>query len=664
MKARFTVTNKLIVGFGVLLLATLINGIFTYSTLNQSQELNKKILIVYNPSTAKIQELTTMVNNSYMLIKNWVFIEKQLDTPDKLMLQEIHSQNFPALKKEINTLSKFWEPQMQSEIDSLMNIVESSLFVNQRKIMDLLNSFESYDDFMVITEVVPMVEEGGSITMEISSCLASLSKIKKTMDDESKQTNIEMSQSFQWFKRFILISVFLITLFVVASALITTRSIVYPILKLKHFLLTMAQGILPKEKLKTNNDEIGDMGDAMNLYIDNIRKTSEFAMEIGKGNYSSNFESLGPEDMLGNALLEMRANLKNAKELFSEMTQSDEIRNWITKGLADFGDILRQNADNMDNLAKNVMKQLIDYIGANQGAIYILNEMDEKNKYFEMISAIAYQREKYHKKNFELKEGLVGRCAFEKQPVYLTEIPENYIQLTSGLGSAEPNYLLLVPLIIDDQVMGVIEVASFKPIEKHQIEFISSLGQNVASTISNVRINEQTRYLLDESKMRGDELSAQEEELRQNMEELQATQEEAARREMEMMNTIDAINNTLGTIEIDRHGNILSINDNFLNKTHLNSNMLIGKSFQELLSGNESLGNAFAQIWTDLHMGESGSLVVNFFTPDAELWFKHTFTPFKNKYGELNKVIDLVMDITQLKNLEKEVEDLRLNTNL
>ena len=101
--------------------------------------------------------------------------------------------------------------------------------------------------------------------------------------------------------------------------------------------------------------------------------------------------------------------------------------------------------------------------------------------------------------------------------------------------------------------------------------------------------------------MKGDELSAQEEELRQHMEELQATQEEAARREMEMMNTIDAINNTLGTIEIDRHGNIMSINDNFLNKTHLNANALIGKSFQELFSGNETLGNAFAKIWNVLH---------------------------------------------------------------
>jgi len=347
--------------------------------------------------------------------------------------------------------------------------------------------------------------------------------------------------------------------------------------------------------------------------------------------------------------------------LFEEMGKSDEIRNWITKGLADFGDILRQNSDNMDKLAKNVMAKLIDYLDANQGAIYILNELNQQNKFFEMKSAIAYGREKYLKKNFELKEGLVGRCAFEKLPIYLKEIPEDYIKITSGLGTAEPDFLLLVPLVINQNVLGVIELASFKEIQQYQIDFISTLGENIASTISNVRVNEQTKELLGESKMRGDELSAQEEELRQNMEELQATQEEAARREMEMMNTIDAINNTLGTIEVDKHGNILSVNDSFLNKLNFESGHLVGRSFQEVFAINTAMQNEFIEIWSNLHIGESGTMITNLVTPDSEFWFKHTFTPFKNRMGELNKVIDLIIDITDQKILEKQLEAAKLN---
>jgi transcriptional regulator with GAF, ATPase, and Fis domain len=116
-----------------------------------------------------------------------------------------------------------------------------------------------------------------------------------------------------------------------------------------------------------------------------------------------------------------------------------------------------------------------------------------------MKSAIAYNREKYLKKSFDLKEGLVGRCAFEKLPVYLKEIPENYINLKSGLGGSEPRFLLLVPLIFNENVLGVIEIASFDEIPKYQIEFVQTLGENIASTISNVAINEQTKHLFGES---------------------------------------------------------------------------------------------------------------------------------------------------------------------
>ncbi|MGE4289831.1 MAG: hypothetical protein AB7E36_14190, partial [Salinivirgaceae bacterium] len=118
MKARFTVTNKLVVGFGVLLFATVINGVFTYSTLNQSQELNEKILTIYNPSTTKLQELVSMINNSYMLTKNWVFIEKQSDTPDKVKLTEIHKTDFPKLNVEIAKRSVNWEPAFKRNVDS------------------------------------------------------------------------------------------------------------------------------------------------------------------------------------------------------------------------------------------------------------------------------------------------------------------------------------------------------------------------------------------------------------------------------------------------------------------------------------------------------------------------------------------------------------------
>jgi PAS domain S-box-containing protein len=661
MKTRFTITQKLIVGFGILLLTTLINGLYIYSELNKNQELNNKVIYVYNPSSARLQELIAIVNNSQMLIKNWVFIERQANTPDKKKLEKLHNVEFPALRDEIITISKHWDNETQHNIDSLLNAIENKLFSAHKVIMRKLNSFENYDDFMIITEVNMMIENDGEVTTLTNNLINSISKIKEKIDNDAKTINLEMNKSFARFRSVIILLSIIVSIFVIVSAFFTIRSIVNPIMKLKSFLLSMTKGILPKEKMKINNDEIGDMAEALNMYIENMREISAFAVDIGKGKYNSKFEALSDKDILGNALLDMRNNLKKADEENEKRAKEDAIRNWVTKGLADFGDILRQNSDNMDKLAKNIMTKLIDYLEVNQGAIYILNEDDNQNIYFEMKSAIAYGRDRFIKKTFELKEGLVGRCAFERLPVYLKEIPEEYIQLTSGLGTAEPNFLLLVPLMINDNVLGIIELASFNEIPQYQIDFIISLGENIASTISNVRVNEQTRQLLEESKIRSDELSAQEEELRQNMEELQATQEEAARRETEMMNTIDAINNTLGTAEIDKHGNIISVNDTFLSKIKLEAGNLVGKSFQEMFASSSAQEKEFMEIWANLHMNESGTIITNFITPDAELWFKHTFTPFKNQSSELNKVIDLVVDITEQKMLEKELEKTKLD---
>ncbi len=646
MKARLTISNKLLIGFGSLLLVVIINGLVTYSTSNANRKLNADILNIYNPSMTSLQECKAMVNNSQMLIKNWVFIEVVSDTPDKKKLQNMHEVQFPKLQNELLTISKNWTEDEQAMLNVILTGISDTLFRDHKEIMHALREFSDYEDLMVTWEIKPMVEDGGQVIDETNRILAEIEELTEIISNKTEDANMEMAASFAWFQKFVVYSVVVIAIVVLIVSLITTRSIVVPVYKLKEFLISMTKGILPKEKLVTNNDEIGDMGDALNGFIESLRRTSEFAVEIGNGNYNADYEALGEDDMLGNALLEMRKNLQLSDEANKKRQKEDEIRNWTTKGLADFGDILRHNSENMDVLSSNVMRRLVDYLGVNQGAIYILNESDEANPFFEMKSAVAYNREKYLKTNFGVTEGLVGRCAFEKLPVYLKEIPEEYIKLTSGLGGAEPNYLLLVPLVINEKVLGVVEVASFNEIPQYQIDFMQTLGENIASTISSVRISEQTNKLLNESKMRGEELSSQEEELRQNMEELQATQEEAVRREGEMRLATDAINNTLGTLDLDLNGNIIAVNDMMLCLSHVDESEFVGKRFVDLYANSEAAKEKFEEVWNKLMIGESCVYEYVTYFQDIEMSFMHSLTPYVNPSGELEKVFDLVVNTT------------------
>ena len=158
-----------------------------------------------------------------------------------------------------------------------------------------------------------------------------------------------------------------------------------------------------------------------------------------------------------------------------------------------------------------------------------------------MTACFAYSRRKMMEQRFEVNEGLVGRCFVEAEPIYLLEVPESYITITSGLGDTPPRCLLLVPLKVDGEVNGVIELASLEPIAEYKVKFVEKVAESIASTLKNVRINEHTAKLLEQTKIQAEEMAAAEEEMRQNLEELQSTQEEMARVQEEQKRAMDKV---------------------------------------------------------------------------------------------------------------------------
>ena len=400
--------------------------------------------------------------------------------------------------------------------------------------MSQLVDFSDYDDAMKMFLIIPSVDEEGEIIVMTENLTSRLDILVKKYQKISENVRKEVDQTFTDFQQFILYASIVLILLAIIISVLTTRTLSRPINHVKDILLSMAQGVFPDNEMKEGNDEIGQMSAALNKLVAGLKEISRFSVEVGKGNFESSFKPLSDEDILGNSLLEMRQELKKAAEEEEKRKIEDTNRNWSTQGIAKFADILRKNNDNMEELSYDVISNLVKYMNANQGGLFLINNNDEKDVYIELVACYAYDRRKYLNKRIEMKEGLIGRCVQEGETIYMTEVPEDYIHITSGLGDDNPRSLLLVPLVLNEEIYGVIEIASFKNIETYQVEFVEKIGESIASTISTVKINLRTTMLLESSQQQAEEMKAQEEEMRQNLEELRATQEQSARREEEL----------------------------------------------------------------------------------------------------------------------------------
>ena len=246
-----------------------------------------------------------------------------------------------------------------------------------------------------------------------------------------------------------------------------------------------------------------------------------FAEQLKSGNLDAGYTPRHEKDDLGKALL-------NIKESLISIHQEDRQRNWTAESHAKFVQLL-QSAKNLKELSNNVIINLVQIINANQGAIFTVQH-EEGQEILEMQACYAYNRSKHFEKKVFPGQGLVGQVYLEKETVVLKNIPDKFLKITSGLGEANPKYVLIVPLKISDNVVGIVELASFKEFNSYIISFVEKIGESIAHAFSSYHTAENTRRLLEESKAQTEALRAQEEELRQNQEELEATQEAISRK--------------------------------------------------------------------------------------------------------------------------------------
>jgi HAMP domain-containing protein len=303
--------------------------------------------------------------------------------------------------------------------------------------------------------------------------------------------------------------------------------------EIRNAMQTLARGVFPERLLIKTTEEIGQTKMALNLFLERLQAATSFAHRMGEGELTATYDARFDNDVLAKSIIQMQQKLKEAEARQAKI-------NWVNEGAAKFSEIIKNESENMASLGDKILALLIKYLDVNQGALYVMEE-----DALVRAASYAYGKRKFIDQTIEKGQGLAGQCALEGRTIYLKEIPSGYVKITSGLGEATPNNVLIVPIKLRHQILGVVELASFEVLEQFKIDFVERISENIASLIYNKQNTSQTQRLLKESQERAEMLSQQEEEMRQNTEELQATQEEMMRQKAALEREIEALQQRL-----------------------------------------------------------------------------------------------------------------------
>ena len=239
-----------------------------------------------------------------------------------------------------------------------------------------------------------------------------------------------------------------------------------------------------------------------------LRAIAEVATAVTKGDLtrSISVEAQGEVAILKDNINQMIANLR-------ETTQKNTEQDWLKTNLAKFTRMLQGHRD-LETVSKLILSELAPLVSAQHGVFYLLDG-SESDPILKLLSTYAFRERKHLANRFRLGEGLVGQCALEKDRILLTEVPEDYITISSGLGEAAPLNAVVLPVLFEGQVTAVIELASFRRFSEIHLTFFDQLTESIAIVLNTIAASMRTEELLKQSQSLAGELQAQQAELRE-----------------------------------------------------------------------------------------------------------------------------------------------------
>ncbi len=308
-----------------------------------------------------------------------------------------------------------------------------------------------------------------------------------------------------------LVAGFLGLLIMAGVVVFVSGRITRPLKKTTRVLDLLARGIIHKEEelIAGTRDELGQMAFALDRLARSLENNARFASAIGQGVLDLDYRPQSEQDVLGNALLQMRQNLKKLSDINAN-------NSWLQTSIVETGNILRGEKTEAE-LATQLLSKLADILRFQAGAVYVLDHEET----LKLTGSYAFSHRKSHQAHFKFGEGLVGQAALEKKTILFDNVPDEFIYIQSGMGEGPARQVIVQPFLFQGKIVGVLELASVSPWDDLKCTLLDQIEESIAIAFHSIRTRQEMTRLLATTQEQAEELRVQQEELKEANEELE-----------------------------------------------------------------------------------------------------------------------------------------------
>ena len=524
---NLTIRAKLLGGFFILLILLISIGFIMMSKLSASNERLNDIIDNSGKKVSLSQEILIFVLDATRHEKN-IILEN--DPVRKDQYKDLIYSAIANADKKIKELEELVDEEGAIILNEFKT-TWSSFQTDLNEIISLAMKNENEKAFQI------SIERGLNVRdLAIDQMTRLIEKNQKIMEDDRQVNNKNYDSALSLIIYLIIAGVLLVSLI--------SFWIIRSITKRISIITAEAEKIASREftnsKLQNNtNDELKPIFNSLISINESFREVTENANKVAFGDYSVDLSPRSEKDVLGNALKKMTQSLR-------ETTAANEKHNWLSAGQNQLNEKLIGDQD-VEELASNTINFLCTYIGANIGAVYLANDNGRELRLSGQYAFLSHEKTK---QKFELNEGLIGQVASEQKQIFLTDITDEQIRITSAIIETKPKQLVITPFLFEGKTMGVIEIGKLVNFTDSEKEFIDSSMETIAICFNSATARKKIQHLLEETQVQSEELQTQQEELKQMNEELEEQSQNLKQQQEELQMTNEELEEQTQSLEM------------------------------------------------------------------------------------------------------------------